>query len=273
MIKASVIIPAHNRLEQLERAINSVLKQKGADHVEIIVVDDCSDEVLKPGNLRAQDKLIRNNINSGAAISRNVGIDASSGEWIYLLDSDDYFLSSNFHQLDLLDNHKVYYSQLSSGTYQSDFPPLIYQRNFFEFVLYRYPYMCQTSTLSFHKNLGLRFDESLPKHQDWDFILLQCLINKIPVALGGGLRYFDRSDKQSLSRTTHYEKTDVWLEKLKASDISAEHIKYFQFSLQGASKKYFTLLQFFTAMLKYYFNRKIKLITLLKLIYKRLFRQ
>lgn len=89
----SVIVPTFNRRHVLPRALDSVLKQRGAGLVELIVVDDGStDETadLVRANY-PQARLLRQE-NRGVSAARNVGIQAAQGEWIALLDSDDYWL-------------------------------------------------------------------------------------------------------------------------------------------------------------------------------------
>lgn len=87
----SIIIPTHNRAHLISRAIQSVIDQSYTDW-ELIIVDDGStdntEEVLQPF---LKDERIRYIIkeNSGAAHSRNVGVDLSTGDYITFLDSDD----------------------------------------------------------------------------------------------------------------------------------------------------------------------------------------
>jgi glycosyltransferase involved in cell wall biosynthesis len=83
----SVIIPTYNRTEQLQRAIDSVLKQTYTDF-ELIVVDDGS-EVPVPEMKNV--KIIRQK-NRGVSAARNAGIRAARGEHIAFLDSDDEWL-------------------------------------------------------------------------------------------------------------------------------------------------------------------------------------
>jgi glycosyltransferase involved in cell wall biosynthesis len=89
----SVIVPTFNRRDVLPRALDSVLKQRGAGLVELIVVDDGSTDETA-ALVRAdypQARLLRQE-NRGVSAARNVGIQAAQGEWIALLDSDDYWL-------------------------------------------------------------------------------------------------------------------------------------------------------------------------------------
>jgi len=85
---ASIIIPTHNRPHLLPRAVESA-RAAGTD-VEIIVVDDASiDETALVCRELAGIKYIRLERNQGVAGARNVGILASSSEFIAFLDDDD----------------------------------------------------------------------------------------------------------------------------------------------------------------------------------------
>ena len=90
MKKISVIIPAYNCENYIERCIDSVLCQTGAD-TEVIVVNDGSTdstaEKLKKYNGRIVLKDIKN---CGAAGARNVGLQCAGGDFVMFLDSDDY---------------------------------------------------------------------------------------------------------------------------------------------------------------------------------------
>jgi glycosyltransferase involved in cell wall biosynthesis len=90
----SVIIPHHNIPTMLERAIKSVPFR---DDVEIIVVDDASDEKYKPKikeicTLRnTQIKLVLLAENGGGGKARNKGLDIAQGKFVVFLDADDFF--------------------------------------------------------------------------------------------------------------------------------------------------------------------------------------
>ncbi len=92
--RISVIIPAYDRQEQLDRAVQSVACQTGlgdAFSVELIVVDDASPTPQKvavsaPG---LELRLERHAANQGAAAARNTGIASATGDYIAFLDSDD----------------------------------------------------------------------------------------------------------------------------------------------------------------------------------------
>jgi glycosyltransferase involved in cell wall biosynthesis len=88
MPSVSIIIPTRNRPQSLPRAVESA--RAAGDDVEIIVVDDASeDETASVCRSLHGIKHIRLERNQGTAGARNVGILASSAEFIAFLDDDD----------------------------------------------------------------------------------------------------------------------------------------------------------------------------------------
>jgi hypothetical protein len=88
MTKISLIIPTHERPHLLPGAVESA-KLAGQD-VEVIVVDDASTDATVDV-CRALDgiRYIRLEHNQGVAGARNVGLMASSAEYVAFLDDDD----------------------------------------------------------------------------------------------------------------------------------------------------------------------------------------
>lgn len=88
MPRVSVIIPTYNRPQLLPRAIESAFAA-GTD-VEVVVVDDASsDDTAEVCQAIKGIKYVRLEYNQGVAGARNVGVLASSSEYIALLDDDD----------------------------------------------------------------------------------------------------------------------------------------------------------------------------------------
>ena len=87
----SIIMPSYNAGKYIEASINSVLNQTYKDW-ELIIIDDCSSdntlEVIKTFT-DSRIRLLQNERNSGAAISRNYGLREAKGKWIAFLDADD----------------------------------------------------------------------------------------------------------------------------------------------------------------------------------------
>lgn len=92
-IKVSVIIPAYNTEKYIAHAISSALSQT-LSNIEVIVVDDCSTdntvEVVR-SFFDPRLKLLLNPVNLGAGGARNNALQAAKGEWIAVLDSDDWY--------------------------------------------------------------------------------------------------------------------------------------------------------------------------------------
>lgn len=89
----SVIMPAYQAERYLARAIESVLEQTIAE-LELIVIDDCSRDrsheiALEYASRDSRVTVLRNETNSGVAVTRNLGIELARGEYIAFLDSDD----------------------------------------------------------------------------------------------------------------------------------------------------------------------------------------
>lgn len=95
--KVSVIIPVYNTEKYVGEALDSIINQELKD-IEIIVINDGStDQSLSIIEAAAQlDDRIRvfSQENKGLSESRNFGMQAAEGEFIYFMDSDDR-LSSN----------------------------------------------------------------------------------------------------------------------------------------------------------------------------------
>ncbi len=89
----SVIMPVYNVENYLNKCIESVVNQT-YKNLEIILVDDGSTDnsPLICDNWAKKDSRIRvlHKLNSGAGFSRNQGIENSTGEYIFFVDSDDY---------------------------------------------------------------------------------------------------------------------------------------------------------------------------------------
>lgn len=87
----SIIMPSYNTAEYISDSIRSVQAQT-YENWELIIVDDCSTdnsmEVISAFN-EPRIRLLKNEKNSGAAISRNYALREAKGKWIAFLDSDD----------------------------------------------------------------------------------------------------------------------------------------------------------------------------------------
>lgn len=103
-IKISVIIPVYNQQELVIKAIESIPKR---DDIEIIVIDDGSDDNTWDKLIQYREKhldiqnliLLYNEQNRGVAFTVNRGYEYARGEYIVLLGSDDYFYTDKFEEI------------------------------------------------------------------------------------------------------------------------------------------------------------------------------
>lgn len=99
MTKFSIIIPVYNVEKYLNKCLDSVVKQTYKNYEVIIVCDKCSDnsESIVDEYVKKYKKITKiYEEHTGLSKARNIGVEASSGEYILFLDGDDYF------ELDLL---------------------------------------------------------------------------------------------------------------------------------------------------------------------------
>jgi glycosyltransferase involved in cell wall biosynthesis len=108
----SVIIPNYNNEIFLKNVILKILDNT-YNNIEIIVVDDKSTDnsinILKEFE-SDKFKILENRENSGTYYSRNKGILMSKGEYILIVDSDDYIDSTYIENMvNYLKNNKKYW--------------------------------------------------------------------------------------------------------------------------------------------------------------------
>jgi len=86
----SIIIPHYNTPKLLQRLVDSIPQK---DDLEVIIVDDNSDEGKKPKIVRddVQIYLLNSDQSKGAGRARNIGIEKAKGKWLLFADSDDFF--------------------------------------------------------------------------------------------------------------------------------------------------------------------------------------
>ena len=182
--KISVIIPTLNRINTLQRALDSVINQTYKP-AEIIVVDNgSSDGTLK--FLREQYPkitiLTENKI--GVSSARNKGIKKSINQWIALLDSDDAWHPRKLEiQTSMLDSALKEYNLIHTDEVWFRNNKQINQMKKHKkqggYIFERCLSLCciSPSSVLFKKNIldkvGL-FDESLPVCEDYDMWLKIC---------------------------------------------------------------------------------------------------
>lgn len=205
----SIIMPCFNSEHFIIESINSVINQSYKNW-ELIIIDDNSkdrsieiiQEFLQKEN---RISLIINEENSGAAISRNKGIEASNGDFIAFLDSDDIWKEEKLEKhIDFMMKNDLllsytYYSQISEdGSFIKKVTPphsLNYQQ-----LLKTCHIGCLTAIYN-KKKLGKVYMPNIRKRQDYALWLKILKQNNTAICLPEYLAFYRiRSDSISSNK-------------------------------------------------------------------------
>lgn len=89
-MKYSIIIPAYNAEQHLNRTLESIRAQSFTDYELIVVCDSCMDNTEDVAKQYGAITVKVDYHNTG--MTRNKGIELASGEYILFMDDDDWFL-------------------------------------------------------------------------------------------------------------------------------------------------------------------------------------
>ena len=132
-VKISIIVPVYNAEMFLEESLKSLVSQTEKE-IEIICVNDGStdksEQILK--NYQDKDKRIRviNQENKGVSQARNTGIENATGNYVMIVDADDW-IDKNACQV-LLDRIKKEQSDVLLFPYIRETSKGSFEKNIFE---------------------------------------------------------------------------------------------------------------------------------------------
>ncbi|EPM5600268.1 glycosyltransferase family 2 protein [Citrobacter braakii] len=111
-MKVSIITATYNSSEYIRDTYNSICKQSHSNW-EWLVTDDCSSDatisILEDISQKDERVIVfKNEVNSGAAVSRNNSLDHVSGDIVAFIDSDDLWLENK------LSEHLHFYQSMNS---------------------------------------------------------------------------------------------------------------------------------------------------------------
>ncbi len=173
-MKVSVIIPAYNSEKFIGRSIRSILNQNLPQHeYEIIIINDNSNDRTPYAIEMFSDQVnvLTNTENQGLASSLNRGINASKGEFIIRLDSDDYVNSNYLSILSYFLEVNPEYEAVKCDYYKVNDEEIILQRcnsveqpigcgiMFRRDVLFELELYDQDLRMNEEVDLSIRFDE------------------------------------------------------------------------------------------------------------------
>ena len=279
-IQVSVIIPIYNVEKYLEQCLNSIINQT-LKNIEIICVNDCSTDkslhILKEFVLKDNRiKLINLKHNQGVSNARNIGLNLAKGEYIYLIDSDDWIdenyletmvskikesnsnilINANFVN-EYTDKQKKLYSKfdflkndfeiIKSKIVQRFFPPVIWTR------LYKRTY------LEKHK---LRFPNIKCGAEDIYFAYACDLLQEKSYIFKGPYHHYFQHNSSAMhikQRGYHYiESFKLLYVFLNKNNINLDGIKlFFVESLIIDTKEKFNFIKDYLSEIETIFNKNI----------------
>lgn len=101
-MKISIIIPIYNVENEIERCLSSVVEQD-YKNLEVVLVNDCTPDdsfilaraYMEKSHFYGDVQYIEHAENGGLSVARNTGINASTGDYIFFLDSDDALVDTS----------------------------------------------------------------------------------------------------------------------------------------------------------------------------------
>ena len=100
--RVSVIVPCYNVQAYIGECLSSLMGQTFADFEVVCVDDGCTDDTMRVARevVQGDERFVFvSRANGGLSAARNTGIDASRGEYLLFLDSDDYYVPTALERL------------------------------------------------------------------------------------------------------------------------------------------------------------------------------
>jgi glycosyltransferase involved in cell wall biosynthesis len=256
-VSISVIIPAYNAQDTIISSLESILSQTFKANYEIIVINDGSidstEEVIHNFKKKYQlDNLIlisQNNL--GPSKARNVGIEASSGDWIAFLDSDDSWLfdkimmqqrALNEMKNCVLIGTKRFGSKVNHSTTIISFSNLVFRNRFI------------TSSVLVKRNILTKylFDEKKKYAEDYKLWLQIAYSNQVCLCNDGLVKYND-----SLNSNTKLKSLSSNFLEMEKGEL--DNYKYLLENNMISRSTYcsavlFSILRYIRRLLKYVFK-------------------
>ncbi len=180
----SVIVPVYNMAPYLPECLDSLMDQSMSD-LEIICVDDGSTDgsgLILDEYARRDDRIrVIHKKNSGYGHSMNIGLDAARGEYIGILESDDFAAQDMFYKLyhaaknndadvvkgNFAEVRETGRTETRFGNWAvygkvfpaKEFPELLYDRMSIWSALYRREFLNQNG-IRFHETPGASFQDT-----------------------------------------------------------------------------------------------------------------
>ena len=95
--RISIVVPVYNVEPYIAECVQSVMNQTYQGSMECVVVNDCgtdrsmaiAEKLIACYKGTIEFKVLHHEQNQGISVARNTGIEASTGDYVFFLDSDD----------------------------------------------------------------------------------------------------------------------------------------------------------------------------------------
>lgn len=242
----SVVVPAYNAENCIEKCLKSVLNQTYTNYEIILVNDGSTDATLHKCVSLLQSARVKYKIidqeNGGPSSARNAGIREAQGEYVAFLDADDAWVPEKLSIcLDVFRKHKGI-AMMGTPKMRKALVPEIREVTFRKMLFKNY---FLTSSVVVKKSAleGLVFDETMRYGEDFDF-WMQILrkhraiqLNRPLTDYGGGKRSFGVSGLSKNLKAMHASKCQIlgkyyWMGDIGLGIYSAavifDAMKYFR---------------------------------------------
>lgn len=237
----SVIIPVYNTEKFLRRCLESVCNQTLRE-LEVICVNDASTDASAAilAEFAARDsrvKVITFERNRGAAVARNAGIDAATGDYLGFVDSDDFVeldFYAKLYRLTAKDKPdavkgalKMYDNEKQTSRYESGYD--INDR-----VRRHKAYFCCAFTSAIYRrdfvlSHEIRFPEGLIHAEDPIFTIKAALFYRALVVCDEAIYYYcENSESITKNLTAQHAQNEcdsarMTLDLLESASATSEH--------------------------------------------------
>ena len=222
--KVSVIIPAFNGQDFIQKAFVSAREQT-LQEIEIILVDDGSADktFTLMQHFKMEDnrvEVVQHSKNKGLGEARNSGIDKATGEYIFFLDSDDYihpntlevmYEKAKEEDLDILQAQYIKHTNAQKEVFPKNMVP--FSKSIFGTAYYSEGiFVCPQAPAklwktSFLKSNNLRFDTGY--YEDLSMVHYAFSIaKKVNNLIFPGYHYIDRKQSITGQQVTEKHITD-----------------------------------------------------------------
>lgn len=235
-------MPVYNVAEYLEESLNSILNQSFIDEIEVILVDDESNDdsryIVERYALDYENFYAYHKKNCGAGVARNYGLQFAKGEYVHFMDPDDYL---NVHAYETLynlaiendceivignavkyDRYKIWDENLFKKSFKGFKHDLkINNLNERLSILWDTVLWNKLFKTDFLRSNNISFPNENIIYEDIPFTLKSyVLANSIYITQD--IMYFWRLRKKSTSSTQQYENIKTFYDRIRILDLTDE---------------------------------------------------